>query len=267
MRALALALIVAMPVAAADVDRVIDAIRKDWKSDHAMEVLNRVYSTDRFFTFPKFEATARFLSEEMRRAGLDRVEVVDAPADGETQIGFWTMPLAWDATAAKLEVLDESVPPDARVLADYQKVPSSLGMWSGSTGPEGVRAELVDVRSADLKRGSGPDLKGKLALLDENPANVKWLLVKAGALGAVNTFTENPTLRDDRQWINAWGDDGWAYTKRSTPLLSYSITPRQADLVRGLIAKGRVWVRATAQTRYYKSAYPYVTGVIPGEAS
>ena len=124
MRALALALIVAMPVAAADVDRVIDAIRKDWKSDHAMKVLNRVYSTDRFFTFPKFEATARFLSEEMRRARLDRVEVVNAPADGETQIGFWTMPLAWDASAAKLELLDPSVPPDARLLADYRKVPS-----------------------------------------------------------------------------------------------------------------------------------------------
>ena len=51
--------------------------------------------------------------------------------------------------------------------------------------------------------------RGKLALTEENPANIKWLLVKAGALGAINTFTENPGLADGRQWINAWGDDGW----------------------------------------------------------
>ena len=57
------------------------------------------------------------------------------------------------------------------------------------------------------------DLRGKLALTEENPANIKWLLVKAGALGAINTFTENPGLADGRQWINAWGDDGWAFTK------------------------------------------------------
>src|SRR6478672_190578 len=154
MRALVFMLLAAMPVGATELDRIIGEIRKDWKSDHAMEVLNRVYSTDRYFTFPKFEETARYLSEEMRRAGLDRVEIVNAPADGETQIGFWTMPLAWDAASAKLEILDESVPPEARVLADYQKTPSSLGMWSGPTASEGVRAELVAVRAADLKRGS-----------------------------------------------------------------------------------------------------------------
>ena len=102
------------------------------------------------------------------------------------------------------------------------------------------------------------DLRGKLALTEENPANIKWLLVKAGALGAINTFTENPGLADGRQWINAWGDDGWAFTKRSTPLLSFSITPRQAALLRRLLARGTVRVKATVDTRYYSGSYPYV---------
>ena len=30
--------------------------------------------------------------------------------------------------------------------------------------------------------------------------------MKAGAIGAINAFTENPSLQDGRQWINAWGD-------------------------------------------------------------
>ncbi|MGH9612407.1 MAG: M28 family peptidase, partial [Bryobacteraceae bacterium] len=88
--------------------------------------------------------------------------------------------------------------------------------------------------------------------------------VKAGALGAINAFTENPALRNGRQWINAWGDDGWAFTKQSAPLLSFSITPKQTDLLRKLLARGPVRVRATVDSRYYSGGYPYVTAVIPG---
>ncbi len=252
--------------AAPDLYKVIAEIRGNLRSDEAIKILERVYANDRYFTFPRFQRTAEYLAGEMKRLGMERVEIVEAPADGETQAGFWTMPLAWDAESATLEILDESVPAASRMLADYRKIPSSLGMWSGPTPPGGVIAALVNVRSADLERGAAPDLKGKLALLDKNPANVKWLLVKSGALGAVNTFTENPALEDGRQWINAWGDDGWAYTKRSTPLLSFSVTPRQTALLRALLSKGPVRVRAAVNTRYYKGSYPYVTAVVPGES-
>jgi hypothetical protein len=105
-------------------------------------------------------------------------------------------------------------------------------MWSGPTAPEGVIADVVEVKKSDIRNLAKMDLRGKLALTEDNPANIKWLLVKAGALGAINTFTENPGLADGRQWINAWGDDGWAFTKPSTPLLSFSITPRQTALMR-----------------------------------
>jgi hypothetical protein len=88
---------------------------------------------------------------------------------------------------------------------------------------------------------------------------------KAGALGAINTFTENPDLVDGRQWINAWGDRGWAFTKGNAPLLSFSITPRQAQQLRTMLReRGQVKVRARVNTRFYEGSYPYVTGVIPG---
>ena len=89
--------------------------------------------------------------------------------------------------------------------------------------------------------------------------------MKAGAIGAINAFTENPGLEDGRQWINAWGDNGWAFTKGSTPLLSFSITPREAGRVRKLLAKhGALRVKAVVESRYYAGVYPYVTGVIAG---
>jgi hypothetical protein len=242
----------------------MEHVGRGYRSGDAMRVMSDVYASDRYFTFPRFHATAEYLKNRMQQAGLSSVELVETPADGVSQFGYWTMPLAWDARSARLEILDGSVPAAARVLADYEKVPSSLGMWSGPTAPEGITAEVVEVKKGDVPHLDQIDLRGKLALTEDNPANIKWLLVKAGALGAINTFTENPGLVDGRQWINAWGDDGWAFTKRSTPLLSFSITPRQTALMRSLLARGPVRVRATVDSRHYPGSYPYVTGVIAG---
>ena len=239
-----------------DLPHLLQHLRSEIRPAEAMLYMRAVYRSDRYFTFPQFQKTAAYLRTTLQNAGVQDLELVDAPADGVTQVGFWTMPLAWDARSARLEIEGSGV-----VLADYAKIPSSLGMWSGPTAPGGISAEVVEWKPSGVTPNS---LRNKLVLTSENPANIKWLLVQAGALGAINTFTENPGLRDGRQWINAWGDNGWAYLKTSTPLLSFSISPNQADLVRKLLAQGPVRVKASVDTRYYSGSYPYVTGVIRG---
>src|SRR5262249_13554949 len=107
--------------------------------------------------------------------------------------------------------------------------------------------------------------KNKIVLTPRNPADIKWLLARKGALGAINAFTENQDLKNGRQWINAWGDNGWAFTKDNSPLLCFSISPSQAEFLRKLLREPRkVRVRAVVESRYYSGTYPYVTGVVPG---
>jgi hypothetical protein len=229
---------------------------------HAMQTMRTVWETDRYFTFPKFRETAEHLKSAMSAAGLQRVELLEAPADGVSRAGHWTMPLAWNVTQAQLEIIQPTPSPQFRLLADYRNVPASLGMWSGATPPGGVTAEVIELgKESDLNR---IDVKGKLVLTAENPAGIKWRLARGGALGAINAFTENQDLKDGRQWINAWGDNGWAFTKGSAPLLCFSISPRQAAYLRGLLRKGQVRVKATVDSRYYAGSYPGVTAVLPG---
>src|SRR2546421_3316698 len=245
--------------------QLIQAIHLEIQPEQAMNFMQQVYSTDRWFTFPKFQETAEYLKQFMKGIGLEDVEVSGAPADGSSQFGFWTMPLAWDVKSARLEIVDPPVHSDIATLTDYQKIPASLGMWSGATPPEGIMAEVVGLSDADLPRLGEMHLTGKLVLLNQNPAGFKWALVKSGALGAINTFSENPSLENGRQWINAWGDQGWGFTKGSTPLLSFSISPREATMVRKLLAdRGVLRVKAIVDSRYYSGVYPYVTGVIRG---
>jgi hypothetical protein len=238
--------------AAASLDTVVNAVRVEVRPQDAMDTMRHVYSTDRWFTFPKFEETARYLKRTLAEIGLHDVELVPVPADGVTQFGYWTEPLAWDVKSARLELLDGTV------LADYEKVPTSLGMWSGPTPREGVTAEVIEYSEK-------ADLRGKMVLTAQNPAGIKWQLARKGALGAINTFTENPELQDGRQWINAWGDNGWAFTKGSAPLLCFSITPRQAAHLRKLLAAGGpVRVKSTVDSRSYAGTYPYITAIIRG---
>jgi len=249
-------LLLVLPGPAAELADVVSRVRSAVEPERAMRTMRDVWSTDRWFTFPKFQETAAYLRRRLARAGLDDVRLLDAPADGKRQFGFWTMPLAWDVTEARLELIE----PEPLVLADYRAVPASLGMWSGPTPPGGITAEVVPLRQDDWASA-----KGKLVLTEQNPANVKWLLAKHGALGAINAFSGNPALEDGRQWINSWGDKGWGFTAGDTPLVSFSITPRQAKRLRAWLDQGRpVRVRATVASRYYTGRYPYVTAVVPG---
>ncbi|WP_031498310.1 DUF4910 domain-containing protein [Bryobacter aggregatus] len=224
-------------------------------AERALETVVRVYANDRWFRFPKFQETAQYLQVRLDESGVQQLARGAAPADGHTQVGFWTMPLAWDVAHARLDLIG----PERASLCDYQASPACLGMWSGATPAGGLDLELVDLETTDWK-----DVKGKLVLTHENSANLKSKLVQHGAAGALNGFSENPKLGDDRQWINAWGDYGWGFLKTSTPLLSFSATPRQVQHLQQLLAAGKVMVHADVSTRFYEGVYPWLTGLIPG---
>src|ERR1044071_869790 len=113
-----LVFVLVAPALAADGDpalpAVIEQVRAAYRSDDAMRFMRDVYSSDRYFTFPRFHATAEYLEKAMRQAGFSSVELIETPADGVSQVGYWTMPLAWDVKSARLEILDDSVPPSSR---------------------------------------------------------------------------------------------------------------------------------------------------------
>jgi aminopeptidase-like protein len=256
-----------------ELQNVIEKVRAEVNPNEAMGFLMRIHETDRWFTFPKFQDTAAFLRSTMERIGLEKVELEAAPADGVTQFGFWTMPLAWDVRRAVLEIVEPPLPSEQRVLADYEKTPASLVMWSGPTPPEGIQAEVVELPAVSLAELRRSQVEGKMVLA-ELPADLgrrgalKAALYRLGAAGLISCSAENPELLDAHYWVNAWGDHGWAFTKSSSPLPGFSVTPRQAESLRRLLARHKtVRVRAIVDSRLYAGTYPYVTGVVSSSGS
>ncbi|HUQ93691.1 MAG TPA: hypothetical protein VM120_18575 [Bryobacteraceae bacterium] len=48
-----------------DLDTVIQAVRKEFQAERSMEVMRNAYATDRYFTFPRFQETAKFLRKKL----------------------------------------------------------------------------------------------------------------------------------------------------------------------------------------------------------
>jgi hypothetical protein len=228
-------------------------------SSQSLEYVRTIWENDRWFNFPRFQETAKNVAEMMKKAGLDDVQIESAPADGVTQAGFWTEPMAWEPRVGTMEIISPQAPEDVRVLADYQRVPTSLCFWSGPTPPGGVEAEIV-LPPKDLATA---DLKGKLVLGGGRLSKPE--LAKAGALGMIHESTVNPSLLDERDWVNSFGDNGWSFTKGSTPLVCFSITPRAQQYLHSVLDRGQhVKVKVNVDSRYYAGQYPYVSGAILG---
>src|ERR1035437_425245 len=253
--------------------KMVQEIRAEVSSSEALDLVAQLHSIDRWEDFSSYAQSAKFLQKKMAEIGLRNVEFLSAPADGVSQFGWWTMPLAWDVKQATLELIEPAAPAGMRVLCNYMQEPASLVQWSASTPPGGITAEVMELDATRVEDLKGLDVKGKMILV-EVPAGLsergalKAALYKMGAAGIISDYTENRDLRDGHYWVNAWGDYGWGYTKTSSPMVGFSITPRQGDYLRSLLRRGvKVRVKAQAETRYYSGSYSYATGVIPGSGA
>jgi len=253
--------------------KMVQEIRAQVRSSEAIDLVAQLHSIDRWEDFSSYEQSAAYLAKKMTEIGLRSVESIPAPADGVSQFGWWTMPLAWDVKQATLELIEPAPAPGMRMLCDYRQEPASLIQWSASTPPGGITADVIELDSTRAEDLKGLDVKGKMVLV-ELPAGLsergalKAALYQMGAAGIISDYTENRDLRDGHYWVNAWGDYGWGYIKTSSPMVGFSITPRQGDYLRGLLRRGvKVRVKALADTRFYSGSYYSVTGVIPGSGS
>lgn len=245
---------------------LIDAIEAEVSTNNLLEITEEVWKIDRNYSYPAFAESAAFEAEKMRSWGLD-AEVIEAPADGETIVGEWRMPLAWDWTHASLEV----TAPEKRKgkVASTDELPTHIVMWSGPTDEGGLEAPLVFVPKANREASfEGRNVQGKVVLVDVDPRGAKMHAVERGAVGIVSFYSPQPVKHPDAVfWVNGWSDDpgGWAYHEGDTPLPAMSISPEQGKgLLEALEAADEVRVRLTVKSRYYKGVLPLATGVYRG---
>jgi aminopeptidase-like protein len=230
--------------------------------------VSRIYETDRWFDFEHFRQTADYCAEQMRKLGLEGVELLPLKADGVTAYGEWVLPRAWDVTGAVLKVAQSSM--EGSVLADYRSIPASLFMYSAPTPEGGITAEVIAVDHLKIDR---PEVvNGKLIFTRGNPQRVIKLALAGGALGIVSDFLPLfPGVRDSRQEVwqaYRWVND-FMVPVNDSELFGFSLSPEKGEYLQCLIdeaeIKGKkVTLSAEVNTCFYDGICHTISGVIPG---
>lgn len=239
-----------------------------FNEEKAYRNVGEIYNNDRWNCFSGYKKTAEFCAEQMKRAGLEEVEMLPLNADGRSAYFDWVIPKAWDAVKGTLALLE----PDGaeKVLADYGKTPCSLMMYSAATPPGGITAELVDY---DENRGF-PDqfLEGKLLLTGHAPGTIADRAVENGAAGIISDFIPlYPGIRDNKDNmmdISRW-ENGLLCPENTSAIFGFNVSPRVGELLRGLLKKeaenGRkVVLRAEVEAKFSQGTVYTVSGLIPG---
>ena len=99
--------------------------RRAWDESIAVQAI------DHRFTFSSFMESARHSAGRLRDVGLDKVEVLEAPADGRSIFGDWMMPLAWEVEEATFDLVGSNGP-RARATLPGHVERAHAGTGSGS---------------------------------------------------------------------------------------------------------------------------------------
>lgn len=234
-------------------------------ASNLMETTKEIWSSDRQFTYPAFQRTAKKITGLLRSWDV-KARIFEVPADGRTVFGDWKMPLGWDCRSARLEIYD---PFEERgtVLADASVRPTGVVMWSGPTPPEGITAGVVRIESKEDLQNKRRQIVGRIVYMPVNPRPFKRELLDAGALGVVTSFSPIAAKRPGvTAWINGWSDDpqGWAFHAEDTPLPAMVISPEVGVKLDVLLDRGPVKLRMKIDAEYREDIMPLVSGMLEG---
>jgi len=231
---------------------VVAALANELSGETAKRNLEFVARQHRMRASRGFNAAAEFIADQARGYGLDKVEILQFPADGKTFYGTQKARLAWNADFAELWELGADAKPAVRI-ASWDAMPLVLAQDSESGN---VTAELIDVGAGTKESDyAGKAVKGKLVLVSSQPGGVVGLAIeKYGAVGILSYAQNQQTAwYGENDNLIRWGHlDSFSLTKTFAFMLSL----KQARGFQSRLASGEK-VTLKAEVRAGKSVGTY----------
>lgn len=248
-------------------DRWEKLVDKGFDDRLAMRRIAATWRTLRCNSADALRAHARQVAEWMSDDGLEGVEVLGFPADGQSAHGGWRMPLCWSPRQARLEILSPQA--TGRVVADYAREPLHLVMYSRSTPKRGVEAGIVRLPCPPGSR-LPRSLKGCIVLFDGAPdMEAVRRVLRAGALGFVTDAVPlYEGIRDaaDVQRAVPYCNNllpPWQVPDKERGF-GFAVAPETGQRLRDWLSRGPLRVRAFVQADLAQGELPVVTGGFAG---
>ncbi len=240
---------------------ILGAVDREFQPVGLERTTRHIAEIERTFCYSRFAESARYCCEQMEAAGLADVQLFTLPADGQTTYLDFTMPQAWDAEDAALEIVTPGHLPIP--LIDYHANPLCVANRCAPTPLEGLVAEVISAQQLHARSSAA----GQFVYSEgQAPSTLRAEAAAKGAAGLISDFSPaREVAPDETYWVNGWGYPGWYATREHTPLVCFSIAPSKGKLLRDLLSAGAVQVRARARTRLYDGSIYTAAGLVPGK--
>ena len=249
-----------------DISTLYNSFKADVNREQLLADIAELTALELPQTHSAHRAAAARVVELARAAGLERVEAIELPEDGESVFYDRIMPYAWEASLGRLTVVKSPLPFADPVIADYSRHPFHLMTGSPSLPEGGKLFNLVEFNQ--MLRGADVD-DGTLVLLpsDQRPrGKALRAVLELGAAGVVCDYLcgreETPECIC---WFNGNTPSGrWGLTKYDPPYIGFGVSPQVGAELRRALELGPVTLRAESDGHFFADTVPAVTGVLPG---
>lgn len=245
-------------------EKDVAALAEELSGETAKRTIEGISRNHRTRGSRPFRAAAELIAERARAYRLEKVEILEFPADGKIFYGTQRSRPAWDAEFGELWELRqvEGKWEPAVKLGNWDAMPLTLAQDSESAD---VATELVDVGQGTAESNyAGKEVRGKIVLAAAQPGPVARLAVaKYGAVGIVSYAQNQRTA-----W---WGENenlvrwGHLETFAEVKTFAFMVSLKTARGLRERLARGEsIRLHAKVKAGQHAGAYSIVTAVIPG---
>ncbi len=246
---------------------LVNLVNEELSGQNAKEHIEQIIQHYRSPGSSGFHQATDYIIKKFTESNFD-LHIEKYPLDGKRKVLGRTYSYVWEPISAKLKLIS----PVEEDLITFEKVPSCLPWWSGSTPPEGIMAELIDVGSGDAPAHyEDKDVRGKVVLVGSTPNfssfREAWRLAveEYGAIGIITDIMlyQAPPLKT-RHTV----PDLVQLLRISPPKMrdqwAISISHTIGERLRGLLSKGPVKIWTQIQAKTFIGEGKNLTVTIPG---
>ncbi len=245
-------------------EAVLKKIAAETSGEAAKRNLDTITLQHRMRASSQFDNATQHILRRLEEYGLQDIELLQYPADGQTMFGTQKSRPVWDVRSAELWELavENGETIRSRRLGDWDSVPLTLAQDSLSGE---VTTLLVDIgagtSSADYE---GRDIRGKLVLTSSQPGTVVERAV--GELGAAGIISYAPNQRS--AW---WKEDDrlvrWGHLSSfpKTESFAFMISLGEARQLQARLASGEeIQLYGRVDASHRTGTYGFATAAIRG---
>ncbi|MCI0518195.1 MAG: DUF4910 domain-containing protein [Woeseiaceae bacterium] len=255
--------------AAADIrellpEAVLKQVAEETSGEEAKRNLDTLTLQHRMRASSQFDEATAHILRKLESYGLDEVETLQYPADGETLFGTQKSRPVWNVRFAELWEIDDEAGQVTRKrrLANWEAMPLSLAQDSLSGE---ATATLVDIGAGTKDSDyAGKELRGRYVLTSSQPEDIVERAV--GHAGAAGILSYAPNQRsawwkqDDR--LVRWGHLGSFPKTRS---FAFMISLAEARRLQQRMAAGEeILLQGKVDASHERGFYRFATARING---